>query len=158
MNHLVITQEKGVEMSDIISTLRQLQADSLVLFVKLHNYHWHVRGSDFFQVHAETQKIYEIFADVFDDLAERIVQLEGKPVVTLSEALSVAKITEENATFFRSKEIFSSILKDYEYLLSTFSKLSKLSEEQGDKSTGNYADEQIAHLQKSIWMFRALQS
>ncbi len=144
-------------MKKTISLLRQLQADSMVLFMKIHNYHWHVRGGDFFQVHAETEKIYDAFADRFDDLAELIVQLGEKPVVTLAEALKTSKIKEESKTSFRSKDIFVAVLKDYEYLLETFIELSKASESEGIQISADYANEQIAHLQKSVWMLKAAQ-
>ena len=144
-------------MKKTTQILRQLQADSIVLFMKVHNFHWHVRGSDFFQVHAETEKIYENFADLFDDLAERVVQLGEKPVVTLTEALQTSKIKEETKTVFHSKDIFAAVLKDYEYLLETFQELSKTADSEGDTTTVNYADDQIASLQKSIWMLKAAQ-
>ncbi len=144
-------------MKKTVLLLRQLQADSIVFFMKVHNFHWHVRGSDFFQVHAETEKIYEIFAGMFDDLAERVVQLGEKPVVTLAEALQTSKIAEESKTTFHSKDIFASILKDYEYLLETFSALSAAADGENDKVTASYADDQVANLQKSIWMLKATQ-
>lgn len=145
-------------MNKVIELLRQLQADSLVLFVKTHNFHWNVRGSDFYQVHSATEEIYEKFASMFDDLAERIVQLGEKPIVTLQEALQHSKIKEEGKTNFYSKEIFSAIIKDYEYLLENFVALSNLADESKDKTTVAYADEQIAKLQKSLWMLRATQA
>ncbi|RDU73293.1 DNA starvation/stationary phase protection protein [Helicobacter anseris] len=145
-------------MNKVIELLRQLQADSLVLFVKTHNFHWNVRGSDFYQVHSATEEIYENFASMFDDLAERIVQLGEKPVVTLQDALQHSKIKEESKTNFYSKEIFSAIIKDYEYLLENFVALSNLADESKDKTTVAYADEQVAKLQKSLWMLRATQA
>ncbi|WP_104697876.1 MULTISPECIES: Dps family protein [unclassified Helicobacter] len=145
-------------MQKVIELLRQLQADSLVLFVKTHNFHWNAKGSDFFQVHSATEEIYEKFASMFDDLAERLVQLGQKPIVTLQEALQHSKVKEESGASFYSKEIFSAIVKDYEYLLENFVQLSKLSEEGGDKTTAMYADDQVASLQKSLWMLKASQS
>lgn len=144
-------------MKKTVLLLKQLQADSIVLFMKVHNYHWNVRGSDFFQVHAETEKIYESFADMFDDLAELVVQLGEKPITTLSEALQTSKIKEESKADFSSKDVFHSILKDYQYLLENFELLSKTAESENDRVTVAYSDEQIAHLQKSIWMLTATQ-
>ncbi|GAB0029715.1 hypothetical protein VN1349_10780 [Helicobacter pylori] len=60
--------------------LKHLQADAIVLFMKVHNFHWNVKGTDFFNVHKATEEIYEEFADMFDDLAERIVQLGHHPL------------------------------------------------------------------------------
>ncbi|PAF50597.1 Dps family protein [Helicobacter sp. 13S00477-4] len=138
-----------------IELLKQLQADSIVLFMKVHNFHWNVKGSDFYHTHKATEKIYEEFADMFDDIAERIVQLGEKPVVTLSEAIKTAKVKEETKTNFKSNEVFKDILKDYEYLEKEFKKLSEHADKDNDKVTAAYADENTAKLQKSIWMLKA---
>ncbi|WP_104748802.1 DNA starvation/stationary phase protection protein [Helicobacter cetorum] len=138
-----------------VEILKHLQADSIVLFMKVHNFHWNVKGHDFYHVHKATEEIYEEFAEMFDDLAERIVQLGHHPVVTLSEAIKLAHVKEETKTSFHSKEIFEEILKDYEHLEKEFKKLSESAEKDGDKVTTAYADEQLAKLEKSIWMLKA---
>ena len=106
-----------------IKILKQLQADSLVFFTKTHNYHWNVKGKDFPQVHAATEEIYNQFAEIFDALAERIIQLGDTPYVTLKEVLDKAKIKEESKTSFKSKDVLESVLEDYKYFLKNFKKL-----------------------------------
>lgn len=138
-----------------VKLLKQLQADSIVLFMKVHNFHWNVRGSDFYQTHKRTEEIYENFADMFDDLAERIVQLGEKPIVTLTEALKSSNIKEEQKTSFKSKDVFDAILKDFEYLEKEFKKLSDLADKENDPVTNDYANDQLAHFQKAIWMLKA---
>ncbi|GAA6803640.1 DNA starvation/stationary phase protection protein [Helicobacter pylori] len=135
--------------------LKHLQADAIVLFMKVHNFHWNVKGTDFFNVHKATEEIYEGFADMFDDLAERIVQLGHHPLVTLSEALKLTRVKEETKTSFHSKDIFKEILEDYKHLEKEFKELSNTAEKEGDKVTVTYADDQLAKLQKSIWMLEA---
>ena len=78
-------------MSKVIQLLQQIQADSLVFYTKLHNLHWNVEGLMFKPIHEATEKIYDEFADVFDDVAERVIQLGGNPYVTLSDILKNAK-------------------------------------------------------------------
>lgn len=138
-----------------VKILKQLQADSLVFFVKTHNYHWNVKGKDFPQVHAATEDIYNVFAKIFDDLAERVIQLGDTPYVTLKEALEKAKIKEESKTCFKSKEILEAILEDYKYFLKNFKKLSEVAASKNDTTTQGYADSQVAHLEKAIWMINA---
>lgn len=138
-----------------IKILKQLQADALVFFTKTHNYHWNVKGKDFPQVHAATEEIYNNFAEIFDSLAERIIQLGDVPYVTLKEVLDKAKIKEESKTSFKSKEILESVLEDYKYFLKNFKKLSEVAAKQGDTTTQGYADSQVAHLEKAIWMLNA---
>ena len=146
---------RSKKTSKVIEQLRIMQADSIVLYMKVHNYHWNVRGSDFPQAHKALEEIYDEFADMFDDLAERVAQLGGTPVVTLSEALKVTKIKEETKTSFTSKETLKEVLKIYEQLETDFETLASLAEKEGDRVTTAYCDDKISGLQKAIWMVNA---
>ncbi|TLD80472.1 DNA starvation/stationary phase protection protein [Helicobacter sp. MIT 05-5293] len=139
----------------IVESLKQIQADAAVFFVKVHNFHWNVKGMDFHPTHKATEEIYEKFADVFDDVAERVLQIGEVPYVTLADMLKVAKIKEESKTTFHSKEIAQAILKDYEYFLKAFENLSDEADKADDKVTAAYADDKVAELQKAIWMLKA---
>ena len=139
----------------VVENLRKLQADSIVLYMKVHNFHWNVRGSDFPQVHKALEEIYEKFADMFDDLAERIIQLDGTPVVTLAEAVKISKVKEETKTNFTSKEILKEVLKIYNHLHEDFESLAKLADKDDDRVTASYCDDKLAELEKAIWMVYA---
>ncbi|WP_104732731.1 Dps family protein [Helicobacter salomonis] len=139
----------------VVDLLKQLQADSVVLFMKVHNFHWNVKGPDFYPVHKFTQEVYEQFAELFDDLAELVSQLGHVPVVTLAEALKLAHVKEESKHNFRSKDVFEAVLADYEYLEKHFAQLSDLAGQAGDKVTVAFADEQLAKLQQAVWMLKA---
>ncbi|MDL0080131.1 MULTISPECIES: Dps family protein [Helicobacter] len=139
----------------VVESLRKLQADSIVLYMKVHNFHWNVRGSDFPQAHKALEEIYDGFADMFDDLAERVIQLGGTPVVTLAEAIKISKIKEETKTTFTSKEILKEVLKIYENLHEDFTDLAKLADKDEDRVTASYCDDKLAELEKAIWMVKA---
>lgn len=142
-------------MSEVITALKQLQADATVFYMKVHNFHWNAKGADFYPTHLATEEVYEAFATVFDDLAERIIQLGDKPYVTLADMLKVAKIKEETKNTFHSKDICQGLLADYQYFVAEFKKLSELADGAKDKATAAYADDQVATLEKKIWMLQA---
>ena len=110
---------------------------------------------DFHPTHKATQEIYEQFANVFDDVAERVLQLGEMPYVTLADMLKAAKIKEESKTSFCSKEIAQAVLADYEYFLKLFTELSAQADSQGDKVSAAYADDKVGELQKAIWMLKS---
>ena len=139
-------------MSKVTKQLKQLQADAHALYVKLHNYHWNIEGMDFFPVHNHTEEIYNSMSTLYDDAAERILQLGDKPYLTLTDLVKATKIKEEKGESFRSKEVVKAIVSDYKYLLKLFLELSKIAGEAGDKTTEAFADENIAKLEKDLWM------
>lgn len=139
-------------MKKVIEELKQLQADAHALYVKLHNYHWNVEGMDFFSVHNYTEEIYTNMSVLYDDAAERVLQLGEEPYLTMSDLVKATKIKEETKSSFRSKEVVANIIEDYNYLLGSFKGLSEAAGEAGDKTTEAFADENIAKLEKDLWM------
>ncbi len=142
-------------MSKIVEILKQIEADGIVFVMKLHNYHWNVKGMDFHPTHAATQRMYETFSELYDDIAERILQLGAKPIATLKDVLATARIQEESASSFNSKQIVQAVLKDYSVFEENFKKLSEAANDAKDSVTASLADEQLASIQKNIWMFKA---
>lgn len=141
-------------MANNLEQLNQLQADALVMYTKLHNYHWNVKGIQFYGLHEKTESFYTHFSVVYDDLAERILQLGSKPLVTMKAILDKTKISEETKTSFSANDVVENIHADFNYFLNGFKELSALSEK--DATTQAYADEQVAFLEKEIWMLNSL--
>ncbi|AXH12624.1 Dps family protein [Halarcobacter bivalviorum] len=142
-------------MKKTVKQLKIMQASSLVMFTKLHNYHWNIKGMQFFPIHEMTEKMYEQFSTLYDDCAERVLQVGDKPLVLLSDIESNSFIKEDKKTDFDAKYVLENILKDFELFLKEFKKLSKLAAENEDSTTATFADDNIAHLEKNIWMIKA---
>ncbi len=141
-------------MSKVVESLKQIQADAHALYVKIHSYHWNIKGMDFFPVHNHTEEIYNSMSALYDDAAERVLQLGGKPYLTVKELDSATKIETETKDSFNSKEVIVAIIKEYKYLLKEFKTLSDISSEDGDKTTEAFADEKVAKLEKDLWMMK----
>lgn len=139
----------------LIGLLNKNLANVQLLYVKLHNYHWNVKGMNFKPVHELTESYYEYFAKQYDDVAERILQLGGKPLATLNDYLKNASLKEETKNDFEVKYVLSSVLSDFELLNNDFKEISKAAGENGDVPTANIADDNVAWLEKQIWMIKA---
>lgn len=143
-------------MSKVTNQLKQLQADAHALYVKLHNYHWNVTGMDFTPIHLKTEEIYTNMSVLYDDAAERIIQLGDKPYLTMSDIAKATKIKEEKKDTFKSKEVLKNVISDFEYLLKLFAKISDEADNAKDKVTTAFADDNIAILEKEIWMLSSM--
>lgn len=139
----------------LVSKLNQNLSDVQVLYVKLHNYHWNIKGPHFFGIHNATEGYYDFFAKQYDDIAERILQIGSKPLTTIKQYLENSKIKEETNNEFSASDVIKSITKDFSYLLKEFKKTSEIAGEKNDITTQNLADDNIAWLEKAIWMLKA---
>ncbi len=139
----------------LVKQLNQNLADVQVLYVKLHNYHWNIKGAHFLGIHNLTEGYYDYFAKQYDDIAERILQVGSKPLTTMKSYLEISKIKEESTSKFSASEVVKSVTKDFSYLLKEFKKTSKTAEGENDLTSQALTDENVAWLEKSIWMLKA---
>jgi starvation-inducible DNA-binding protein len=141
--------------NELIQVLNRNLANIQILYVKLHNYHWNVKGITFKSVHEMTESYYDYFAKQYDDVAERIIQLGGKPFSSLQEYLSNTSIKEELKKDFDGKTVLNSVLVDFELLKNEYKAISSQAGENNDVPTANIADDNVAWLEKQIWMLGA---
>ncbi|MDY6062850.1 MAG: DNA starvation/stationary phase protection protein [Erysipelotrichaceae bacterium] len=132
--------------------LNNLLADLVVEYHKLQNFHWYVKGSDFFQVHAKLEELYDGVNGAIDEVAEKMLMIGGEPTATLKEFLALAKIQEPETKHLTSKEVFEEVLNDFNYLLSSVKEVKKAADAEENYLISAYADELIGSFSKTIWM------
>jgi len=143
-------------MSDkaIVEALQKFQADATVYYQKLRHYHWHVQGKGFFVLHQRFEEMYSHWADLIDDIAERILTIGGHALPTLKEVLGHAEL-KEDARFPKADEMVVNITKDLEYIVKQARKVKALAEEHDDAGTVDMMDELCDVEYKNLWMLHA---
>ena len=138
----------------LIESLNGILADGIVLYQKLHHYHWRVRGEGFFQLHSAFEKMYDQFAEVVDDVAERIVTIGGAPVPSLAKALELARV-EEDESVPSGREMVAILAADMGAFRDALREAVSVAEEAGDRGSANLLDPIADELDKQLWMLDA---
>jgi len=143
-------------MSKIAEKLTKHVADFGVMYVKLHNYHWHVSGVEFKAAHEMTESYYEEVSDAYDKLAERLLQLGEVSPASLKEYLTLSSIKEETGHSFCIVEVSKAVKADFEYILKELHETQKLASESGDCTTDGIVSGIIESFEKHVWMLSAI--
>lgn len=144
------------EKSIIIATkLNKYLADLHVLYSKLHNYHWNVVGIGFFEMHLKLEEFYTATAIEIDTVAERILQLEERPLASMKSYLEVSTLKEAESVKIKPANAAGDILNDYEAVLKEIREIVLLASENNDDQTVAILDGAIANYEKQIWMLSA---
>jgi starvation-inducible DNA-binding protein len=138
----------------VIDKLNGLLADAVVFYYKLHNYHWFVTGPSFFTLHEQFEVQYTSWATHLDDIAERILQLGGKPHPTLAAVLQSAT-TDEETGWPDAKTMVERTIADMKAINERIIATIRAAEEADDRSTTDLLDDISDEVEKSIWMFQA---
>lgn len=125
-----------------------------VLYTKLHNFHWNVKGPNFFSLHEKFEEFYTDAATYMDDMAERLLTIGGQPVGTLKETLAMATIQEASGSE-KADEMVKVILEDFQIIAKDIDVLLEVAEEVKDEATGDLFLGIKAAVEKNIWMLKA---
>ena len=136
--------------------LNNYLSDLVVEYHKLQNFHWYVKGKDFFQAHAKLEELYDGVNEAIDAVAENLLMIGGHPLASLKDFLAHSKIEEVPAQYVSSSVVFESVLKDFEYLLASSKAIKKAADEKEEYLISGLMDEYIGQYSKSIWMIKQM--
>lgn len=138
----------------VVKALNQQVANWTVMYTKLHNYHWYVKGPSFFSLHEKFELLYNEASTYIDDLAERILAVEGNPVATLKESLDLA-IVKEAKKNLSAEEMVKDLSKDFTKIIDQLKEGKEIAEAEGDEMTSDMFLGMITDLEKHNWMFKS---
>ncbi|NNC94384.1 MAG: DNA starvation/stationary phase protection protein [Chitinophagales bacterium] len=144
----------GMETLSIISSLNTLISNYHVHYQKMRNFHWNVKGNDFFELHEIFEELYDMAKLNIDELAERVRVFGQTPVSTLKEYLEASEI-KEVGTDLSGEMMVKETLHDFETLLSMMVDVADAAIEIGDVGTEDMINTYIKNLEKRHWMFTA---
>ena len=137
-------------MSKLVSNLNQLLADLNVLYRKVQNYHWNIKGKEFFQLHAKLEEYYDYINEQVDEVAEKILMIGGQPLGRLKDYLEISKIQE--AENVKISDVLDSIEKDFKYIKDEILALKVEADNENNYEISALADELASGYSKAIWM------
>jgi len=128
-----------------------------VLYIKLHNYHWYVTGSQFFTLHEKFQELYEQAALHVDDIAERLLAIKGQPLARMVDYLENASVKEATGKE-DAREMVDTIIADFTTITQELKEAMAVAQEQNDETTSDTLLAIHTELEKHIWMLSAFNS
>lgn len=137
-------------MSDkkCVKWLKQIQADSHALFIKLHSYKWNIEGMNFMAVQNMTEELHDYMERVFNDSAEHIIQLDEKPLITLADLDKTRKIKDDAAEEVGYRYVAENTIADLTLIKKNFEALEKVARER--ESILEFAHDHMGFIQKEI--------
>jgi starvation-inducible DNA-binding protein len=143
-------------MKDLWKRLNQEIANFGVLYIKLHSFHWNVKGITFHQLHELFARLYEEAALHLDILAKRVLMLEGRPVATIKEFMTITTLSEAKGNEV-IMEMINQIIYDYITLDTEFTEMIKLARSLSDEVTVAILVGIQTTLQKNLWTLKAME-
>lgn len=153
-NVLNVTGLDQSKLAGLTAALSELLASFQVYYTNLRGYHWHVKGSQFYQLHAAFEGMYDKTAEKIDELAERLLQLGVQPENRFSVLLTQSKI-KETTLLSDPKVIIPEIVDNYRTLIALERAALELADDADDEVTQALLGDFLAEQEKDVWMLTA---
>lgn len=139
--------------------LNNLLADHFVLLAKTWNYHWNMKGASFRSYHTFLEDLYNGLIEDIDSIAERIRDLDERPIGSLKGCLEHNRIKEqdEEKPLPDAKGMFTALLDDNAEIIRQIRTDLETMDKEGSKDfgTSNFLEDMIEKKEKVTWMIRA---
>lgn len=142
---------------ELATALNTYLANMGVMYIKLHNLHWNVVGSDFKQVHEYLETLYDAMAGVLDEVAELLKMQGEQPLASLKDYLAAASIQELPSAELRSREVLRIVQADLTLLRDQAQQIRADAAADDDYTVVTMMEDHLAQYNKTLWFVEAMQ-
>jgi len=148
----------GVEKEQrekIAEGLSRLLADSYILYLKTHNFHWNITGPMFSTLHLLFETHYTELALAVDQIAERIRALGVNAPGSFKQFAELTSIEEETGTP-SAEDMIKQLLVGQETVVRTTRSIFPFVDEANDEASADLLTQRMQVHEKNAWMLRSL--
>jgi starvation-inducible DNA-binding protein len=150
--------DTGISPKDraaIAKGLSRLLADTYVVYLKTHNFHWNVEGPMFQTLHQMFMEQYTETWNAIDLVAERIRSLGHYAPGTYKEYLELARVKETPGQP-RAEQMVKLLIEGQEAIVRTAREVLPIAEKADDQPTLDLLTQRMQVHEKNAWMLRSL--
>jgi len=138
----------------LVDNLNGLLADTFALYLKTKNFHWHVKGPQFRDLHLLfDEQAAEIFA-LTDLVAERVRKNGANTLTSVGAIAAKAKIKDQDKTGLDAPAMIRELIADNETYLADLRATKEAAGAAGDNATDGIIDDWTDQCEQRIWFLK----
>ncbi len=143
------------QRAEIAHGLSRLLADTYVVYLKTHNFHWNVEGPMFQTLHQMFMEQYTETWNAIDLIAERIRSLGEYAPGTYKEYAKLARIKETDGVP-KAEQMVRLLIEGQEAVVRTAREVLPVADRASDEPTLDLLTQRMQVHEKNAWMLRSL--
>ena len=150
--------DTGISAKDraaIAQGLSRLLADTYLLYLKTHNFHWNVEGPMFQTLHLMFMGQYTEAWNAIDPIAERIRALGHYAPGTYKQYVKLASVKETEGVP-KAEQMIADLISGQETVARTARSVLPLADGANDQPTLDLLTQRLDIHEKNAWMLRSL--
>lgn len=150
-----MSHDEGKNEYAVADALNAVLADSYALFLKTKNYHWHVTGPRFRDLHLLfDEQALQIMATT-DLIAERVRKNSAATLRSIGDIARRQTIKDDDASGLDAETMVRNLAADNRILADQLRVAKAAAEAQGDIATSGLVDGWVDETEQRIWFLEA---
>ncbi len=151
-----MAETKTNSKAALVGELNGLLADHFALFIKTKNFHWHVKGPRFHDLHLLFDTHAIEIRDQIDLIAERVRKLDADTLTSVGTMAKHTQIKDQDSTTLAAEDMIAELLSDNETLIKRLKGMKDLAEQAKDNATDGLLDDWTDMAEQRTWFLRSL--
>lgn len=143
------------DRKEIAEALSRVLADSYILYLKTHNFHWNVTGPMFQTLHTMFMTQYTELWNALDLIAERIRSLGYPAPGSYKRYVALSSIQEEEGVP-NAQDMIRQLVAGQEAVARTARAAFRVAEAADDQPSADLLTQRMEVHEKNAWMLRSL--
>ncbi|UPG91326.1 DNA starvation/stationary phase protection protein [Luteibacter aegosomaticola] len=136
---------------DITAELNALLADTFALYLKTKNFHWHMSGPRFRDLHLLLdEQATQIFA-ITDDIAERVRKVGGTTLHSIGHISRLQRLADNDADFVTPQDMLAELRDDTLRYIAFLRETHGVCDEYGDVATASLIENWVDEAERRAW-------
>ena len=145
------TDLSNKEVGAVVDAVNPLIADAFALYVKTKNFHWHLSGVHFRDLHLLFDEQADAILDSIDPLAERVRKLGGTTIRSIGNISRQQTIPDDDDEFVPPQAMVQRLLADNRHIAERQRAAIAVCDEHRDTPTGNLLQDLLDQTERRIW-------
>ena len=137
--------------SGLVTALNGALADTMALYFKTKNFHWHVAGPRFRDLHVLFDEQAAQLIGTVDDIGERVRKNDEYTLTSIGTVASETQIADQDDVTLTADAMVIELREDNKKLHQRLETVKEEAESVGDNATSGIVDDWIDQAEERIW-------
>lgn len=140
----------------LVSELNGLLADHLALFIKTKNFHWHVAGPRFRDLHLLFDEHAAQISAQIDLIGERVRKLDADTITSIASVAAHTQVKDQDNAALAAEDMIAELRDDNSNMIKRLKAMKELADQAGDNATDGLLDDWTDMAEQRVWFLKQL--
>ena len=142
--------------TQMVAEINALLADHFALYVKTKNFHWHVKGPRFRDLHVLFDEQAIEIRDQIDAIGERARKIGGDTITSVGMIAQHTQVKDQDKVSLSAEEMIRELRDDNANMVARLKAMKETAEAAGDNATDGLIDDWTDMAEERVWFLNSI--